>query len=110
MVLVVFEVLVRLAEGHPGGNTDAEADGEADGEAEYEVEAARGPPHTRRGPGEAAEGQVDEARHQPAAAAPPQPLHQAAAGHDGGEREPGGPIHRTHLQVQQQGQAAAIHR
>ena len=36
VVLVVFEVLVRLAEGHPGGNTDAESDGEA----ENEVEAA----------------------------------------------------------------------
>ena len=36
MVLVVFEVLVRLAEGHPGGNTAAESDGEA----ENEVEAA----------------------------------------------------------------------
>ena len=35
MVLVVFEVLVRLAEGHPGRDTDAESDGEA----EYEVEA-----------------------------------------------------------------------
>ena len=30
VVLVVFEVLVRLAEGHPGRDTDAESDGEAE--------------------------------------------------------------------------------
>ena len=58
-------------------------------------------------PGEAAEGEVDEARHQPAAAAPPQPVHQAAAGHDGGEGEPGRAL--ACLQVQQQGQTAAVH-
>ena len=30
VILVVFEVLVRLAEGHPGRDTDAESDGEAE--------------------------------------------------------------------------------